>query len=190
MSEEKKKLAVIVPGMGYHKDKPLLYYAAKLAAAKGYERVWVEFHDLPVFDKKNPAVIQKAGETATAQTEEQLASVDFDKYENVLFIGKSIGTATMAKYIADHGITAKQVWYTPVEQTVSFGAKDAVAFIGDADPCSDVPSLIKMMEGMGISVHSYPDCNHSLECEDVDRNLEILRDVMQKTESYISLEGK
>lgn len=186
MLREQKNLAVIVPGMGYHKDKPLLYYAAKLAAAKGYERVWVEFHDLPVIDKLDLSLLRKTGEMTYMQTVEQLAALDFDKYERVLFIGKSIGTVTMAKYIADRGIVAKQVWYTPVEQTVTFGTKDAVAFIGDADPCSDVPSLIKTMEGMGIPVYSYPDCNHSLECGDVDRNLEILGDVMQKTEGYIS----
>lgn len=31
------KMAVFFPGIGYHCDKPLLYYAQKLAAEKGYE---------------------------------------------------------------------------------------------------------------------------------------------------------
>ena len=38
---------------------------------------------------------------------------------------------------------------------------------------------------MGITIYSYPDCNHSLECDDVDKNLVNLRDVMQKTEGFI-----
>ena len=33
------KLAVIFPGIGYHTDKPLLYYGKKAAGALGYEIV-------------------------------------------------------------------------------------------------------------------------------------------------------
>ena len=33
---DEKKLAVLFPGIGYHCDKPLLYYSAKLAGAAGY----------------------------------------------------------------------------------------------------------------------------------------------------------
>ena len=43
----KKRLAVIFPGMGYHKDKPLLYYSLKLVQGKGYEIINIEYHDLP-----------------------------------------------------------------------------------------------------------------------------------------------
>ena len=32
-----KKLAIFFPGIGYHCDKPLLYYARKLTQECGYE---------------------------------------------------------------------------------------------------------------------------------------------------------
>ena len=35
--ESKMKLAVFFPGIGYHCDKPLLYYSRKLAQEWGYE---------------------------------------------------------------------------------------------------------------------------------------------------------
>ena len=39
---QKGKLAVIFPGVGYHADKPLLYYGRKLAKQHGYqESVWI-----------------------------------------------------------------------------------------------------------------------------------------------------
>ena len=41
-----KKLAVIFPGIGYHTDKPLLYYSKKLAKTKDYEVVEIKY-DLP-----------------------------------------------------------------------------------------------------------------------------------------------
>ena len=35
----KEKLVIIFPGIGYHCDKPLLYYAKKLAKEHGYEEI-------------------------------------------------------------------------------------------------------------------------------------------------------
>ena len=43
-----KRLAVIFPGVGYHVDKPLLYYSRKLAKEYGYEvAVQITVHFLP-----------------------------------------------------------------------------------------------------------------------------------------------
>ena len=41
-----KKTAVIFPGIGYHTEKPLLYYAKKLAKQSGYEITEVPYRDL------------------------------------------------------------------------------------------------------------------------------------------------
>ncbi len=176
-----KKLAVIFPGMGYHKDKPLLYYAAKLVSSHGYEVVSVAYHNLPSAKKGDAERMREVAQVCVMQTEEQLAGIDFAGYEDILFIGKSIGTLAAAKYAADHEINAKQIWYTPVEATFSFGTKEALAFIGDKDPYSDVNKVKRMADEMGITLYTYPDCNHSLECGKVDRDIETLRDVMLKT---------
>ncbi len=150
----KKKLAVIFPGIGYHKDKPLLYYAAKLVQSAEYEVIHIEYHDMPQKIKGNAVMMKKAAEVAFAQTEEQLKTVDFSDYGEVLFIGKSIGTVALAKYVSDHGIRARQVWYTPVEATFIFPRKDVVAFIGDADPWSDVDVIRERSEALGIKLYS------------------------------------
>lgn len=179
------KIAVIFPGIGYHKDKPLLYYAAKLAVAGGYEIVNVDYHDLPQKIKGDKAMMKKAAELAYAQACEQLEEADLDSFDEVVFIGKSIGTVVSAKYLSEKSINARQIWYTPVEATFSFGAKDVVAFIGDADPWSDVDKVKVIAKEKGIPLYSYPDCNHSLECESVDSNLSILRDVMKVSEDFL-----
>ena len=41
------QLAVLFPGIGYHIDKPLLYYSAKLARARGYDLLAVQYPALP-----------------------------------------------------------------------------------------------------------------------------------------------
>ena len=43
----KNRLAVILPGIGYHKDKPLLYYATKLVKAKGYKVICIDYSGMP-----------------------------------------------------------------------------------------------------------------------------------------------
>lgn len=180
-----KKLAVLFPGIGYHKDKPLLYYATKLVQSLGYETIHIEYRSMPQKIRGDVAMMQKAAELAFVQSEEQLAEVDWDAFSEVVFIGKSIGTVALARYVQAHEICAKQVWYTPVEATFGFGARNVIAFIGDADPWSDLNEVRAMASGQGIPLDIYPGGNHSLECDDVSRNIEVLADVMKKTKAYI-----
>lgn len=183
MSE--KKLAILFPGIGYHKDKPLLYYATKLVQSLGFETIHIEYRSMTQKIRGDATMMQNAAELALSQSEEQLAEVDWDAFSEVVFIGKSIGTVALARYVQAHEIRAKQVWYTPVESTFGFGARDVIAFIGDADPLSDLNVVRTMAGEQGIPLDIYPGGNHSLECEDVSRNIEVLADVMKKTEAYI-----
>lgn len=70
MEEKKKKAAVIFPGVGYHTDKPLLYYSKKLAVAGGYEILEVSYGELPSGIKGNAAKMMEAFEMASARVEE------------------------------------------------------------------------------------------------------------------------
>ncbi|MBQ3666220.1 MAG: alpha/beta hydrolase [Lachnospiraceae bacterium] len=180
-----KKIAVIFPGIGYHKDKPLLYYATKLALGKGYEVIDITYHDMPQKIRGNETMMKNAAELAFAQSKEQLAKMDFNEYDQVLFIGKSIGTIASAKYASDYEINAKQIWYTPVEATFSYPSKNVVAMIGEEDSWSDVDVVKKLAKKNQIKLFSYAECNHSLESTDVDRNLINLRDVMIKTKEFL-----
>ena len=48
-----QKLAVFFPGIGYHNDKPLLYYSQKLAKEFGFECIKVNLpQELKVIKKK------------------------------------------------------------------------------------------------------------------------------------------
>lgn len=182
------KLAVIFPGIGYHKDKPLLYYAAKLAVSTGFEVRCIDFHDMPKKILGNAEMLQTAAEIACQQAAEQLAAVDWSAYDEILLIGKSIGTVAAAKYASDHRLAAKQIWYTPLRETFSFAPSPAdlcTAFLGSADPWSDTEMLRKTAAELQLPLYLYPDCNHSLESSDVLRNIENLHGIMQITERFI-----
>ncbi|MCR4788131.1 MAG: alpha/beta hydrolase [Lachnospiraceae bacterium] len=180
-----KKLSVIFPGIGYHTDKPLLYFGTKLARSSGYDTVFIGYHDMPQKIRGDMAMMKKAALLAYEQSADQLKSVRFEDYDDVLFIGKSIGTVAMAKYASDNKLNVRQIWYTPVEATFSFASGNTVAFIGDADPWSDVDKVKNIAKDLGIKLYSYPECNHSLECGDVARDLETLSDVMRLSELFI-----
>jgi phosphoglycolate phosphatase len=140
---------------------------------------------MPKNIKGDAAKMQEAAELAYAKAEEMLSWIDYSKYQKKVFVGKSIGTVVMSKYIQEHHLSPKQIWYTPVEATFSFPADKVIAFLGDADPWSDVEMLKQKAADANMPLYLYPNCNHSLETDDVDKNLEILRDVMLKTAEFV-----
>ena len=68
-----KKLAIFFPGIGYHCDKPLLYYARKLTQECGYEESILLSYS---YDGRNirgdEQKMQQAFEALYAQAEQQL----------------------------------------------------------------------------------------------------------------------
>ena len=124
------------------------------------------------------------------QAEAQLADVDFTAYAEVLFVSKSVGTIIASAYaqkLEETGTEAelRHILYTPLAATYNFAPKHAAAFIGTADPWSDVPAVIRMSEAQDVPMHVYENANHSLETADTLHNLKILQDVMEKTKAII-----
>lgn len=93
------RIAIFFPGIGYTCERPLLYYARKLAEQSGYECRTVPY--AYEGDMKIRGDVQKmkgAFEALYAQAKEILAGEDFEKYDEVLFVSKSVGTVIAAAY--------------------------------------------------------------------------------------------
>ena len=185
-SENSKKLAVILPGTGYTKDKPLLYYAGTIAMKKGYEIFNVDYDKFFAgvnYRNKDEmdAVTGKAYEYAARKLDE----IDFSKYETVAFIGKSFGTIVGTTYAAEHGLDLQQVWYTPVMEAYEKAVGNIVAFMGDKDPIANVDEALSRAKEKGIPLHVYPDANHSLATGDALIDIDTLKDVMTITNEFI-----
>lgn len=134
------KLVVCFPGIGYHCDKPLLYYSRKLAACAGYDHTLLlqyTYHKDGL--RGNPAALREAFDTLYAQAEAQLSAVDWPQYDDVLFLSKSIGTAVSAAFAQRHGIPCRQILYTPLSLTFAFAPQNALAFLGTAAPGAMFP---------------------------------------------------
>lgn len=180
------KLAVFFPGIGYHCDKPLLYYSRKLVQEYGYEKIVTLNY---TYDGKNlrgnGEKMRQAFDSLYIQAENSLKEIAFDQYEQILFISKSIGTIIASAYAEAQRIPCRHILYTPLKETYAFGHEAAVAFIGNSDPWSDVKKVADLSEKQNVKIHIYEGANHSLETKSVRDNLDILKDVMEKTSRYM-----
>ena len=136
MNKESHKLAVIFPGIGYTADKPLLYFSRRIAVDNGYETRIMDYKGFPPKVKGDRNRMEESFFIALRQAEEMLAGVDFAEYDDVVFIGKSIGTIVAAKIAAESPAKdrIRQVLYTPLEDTFTFPIGKAIAYTGDDDP--------------------------------------------------------
>ncbi|MGI5989891.1 MAG: alpha/beta hydrolase [Lachnospiraceae bacterium] len=181
-----EKLAVFIPGIGYNTDRPLLYYSRKLTGQLGYTPVCIKYHDMPKKVRGDAGMLEKALKIGLKQAKEQLSDIDFSEYEDVLFVGKSIGTVIAALLAEKVSAPSRLILYTPVEATFEPRLGDAIAFIGEADPWSDLNKVKTLAGEQHVPLYTYPGCNHSLECGDVIKDVDTLRAVMKLTEKFIS----
>ena len=184
-----KKLAVLFPGIGYTLDRPLLHFTRRLAIDQGYEIKTLPYTGFPskVRDDRNKML--QCYQIARDQTEKMLSDVDLSSYDEILFVGKSIGTVVAAE-LADRCPVReriRQVIYTPLEDTFSVPVGDGVVFTGGDDPWvgrrdSRIPVLCAKQN---IPCFVIPGANHSLETENVQTDLQILRKILRETERYL-----
>ena len=184
---QKGKLAVIFPGVGYHADKPLLYYGRKLAKQHGYQEICVDYGKLPEGIKGDEEKMYAAYRQALARVTEQLAGMDFSSFDRVLCLSKSIGTAVAASYDAQFQIGAGHVYYTPVESSLSAIGREGIVFHGTGDDWAKTDVIKAECERRGLPLFLEEGANHSMETGDVLRDLEILKRIMRKTDRYIAM---
>lgn len=106
-----KKICVVFPGIGYHTDKPLLYYSKKYMMAHGYDIVDVTYGKL---SGHLPEEIQKVFDDGWNKAVDCLKNVDFSDAEDIVFLSKSIGTAISARYVAEKGLKVRNIYFTPL----------------------------------------------------------------------------
>ena len=180
------KIAVIFPGIGYHKNKPLLYHSAKLAAQHGFKVKALEFSGFPQKLKGNREAMMKSFQLAIAQSEDQLKFIDFPAYDDVVFISKSIGTVAAAIYATKHEVPARQLYFTPLEQTFSLIQDgNGLVFHGTADSWVDTEAVTAGCLEKRLTLKTVLGSNHSLESDDVFANLQDLLVIMEDVNRFL-----
>ncbi|MCR4779903.1 MAG: alpha/beta hydrolase [Ruminiclostridium sp.] len=180
------KLCILFPGIGYHCEKPLLYYSSRLAKAKGYDVTALVFSDFPEGAKGNADKMRRAAAHALGQSEEQLADIGFSRFDDIVFIGKSIGTKAALAYREKHGLNARAILLTPLEMTFENDTRGCIAFHGTSDQWADTSAIERLCEENKVPLFEYKRANHSVESDDVFLNISYLRDIMEKTDHFLS----
>lgn len=196
-----KKLAVIFPGIGYHSDKPLLYYSKKAVRQRGYDIAEVVFKgidksvllgaDRLLTSSKDDAEAEKrkleAFETAFREAKEQLAEIDLSQYGDVIFVSKSIGTVVASVYAARENVPARQVYFTPLEQTFTWvEERNGLVFFGTKDPFIKTARIEELCIEKKLSYRIFENCNHSLETGELQTDLKNLTEAISDCESYLA----
>ena len=180
-----RRLAVLFPGIGYHCDKPLLYYSAKLARAAGYEVLPVPYSGFPEKVRGDGEKLRACLDLAWDQAEAMLAGVKWHDWREILFVGKSIGTLVASRYALERQLAVKSVLLTPLVETFRFVRGSAIAFHGTADPWADTGAIIAACRESGVPLFLTEGANHSLETGHVLRDLSTLRETLERIEAFI-----
>ena len=191
MNPSTNKLAIFFPGIGYHCDKPLLYYSRKLADEAGYKSILTLEYSLAGSNitgniRGDKEKMQQAFSYLYEHAAKQLSSVIWSDYNEILFVSKSIGTVIASAFAQHEKISCRQILYTPLCETYDFHPQNAIAFLGTSDPWSDIEKVTDISGEQKIPLFLYPDANHSLETKDTLRNIKTLQDVMEETKRFLT----
>ena len=183
-----KRLAVFFPGIGYTVDKPLMHYSRRLAVKHGFEIRLLPYSGFPKKVKGDRAKMQESYKIALKQAKEMLSDIDFEDYDDILFVGKSIGTIVAAKIASKSSVRdrIRFIFYTPLEETFSFPVQNAIVFTGSGDPWVDEGRIPALCNESGIPCSVIPDANHSLETADPVQDILTLQKIMFETEQYMA----
>ena len=179
------KLACLFPGIGYTCDKPLLYYSGKMLRAMGWEVRQVPYTGFPSGIKGDREKMKAAAELALSQAEKLLQDVNWEGYEEILFVSKSVGTVVSGLYAIHHHVPCRSVLFTPVEETFQFIPGKAIVFHGTADPWARSEAVLEGCRRAGLPLFVTPGANHSLETGKVEKDIEILGETMKKVSAFI-----
>ena len=185
------KLAVFFPGIGYTVDKPLLYYSRKIAAELGYEIKLLPYQGFPAKIQGDAGRMQKSFQIALSQAQEMLSETDFSAYDEILFVGKSIGTIVAAKIASDleRKERIRLIFYTPLQETFQFELGNAIVFTGSNDPWvgREHSKIAEFAAEKGYPCFVIEDANHSLETGNAVKDIENLQLIMKETKRFVEV---
>ncbi len=184
------RIAVVFPGIGYHGDKPLLYYSARMARLEyGYEIVTVKYSEYKDGNiKGDPAKMKEAAELYLEDAVRCLkeAGVEEQRTVRTLFLAKSIGTVVAGACAQKMGINAGCVYYTPLAETFQAAEQGSgIAFHGTADPWAETEQIRRLAEEKNIPLYITEGANHSLETGDTLTDIRNLEKIMNITKNYM-----
>ena len=170
-----KKLLIIFPGIGYGLDSPLLYYADFVYGTKGFDRIHMNYQS--IFSNRDLSLenkLQKVREYIL----EQVKAINFDLYDEVVFLSKSIGSVEAGILAERLNLEVTEIFITPIEEAISYCNTNSVVVIGTQDKAYEIYK--EHCDKNKIKALYINDANHSLEVEGQPyESIDVLKRVMR-----------
>ena len=173
-----KNLAVIFPGIGYNICGTLLHFSKEMLLEKNYEVIDIKYDKLP-------KDLNECYKIAYKNSKDKLSNIDFNSYNKVIFVSKSIGTIIAGKLNSEINKKINNIYFTPVEQSLNVINDYGIVFSGTKDPWINESDLKEFINKKKYPLYLYEGANHSIETEDVIKNIDYLKDIFIKCEKYI-----
>lgn len=180
---DSSKLMVLLPGVRYTVDRPLMHYITQMAYEQGMDVLAVQYYfniTQADFDWEH---IATARQDALDAVNEVIGG-----YQQVIFAAKSLGTPIAASILSTlkDDLHASAIMLTPVQHAVDLLPPHipALALIGTADRVYE-PEMVKERDGLRWLV--YDGLNHSLEVSgDWEASVKLLSKILTETADFIA----
>jgi hypothetical protein len=189
-----KSIALILPGLRYTCDMPLLYYTTELLLNKGFDilQLWADYN-IPGFEDSTQA---EQAQHLLQDSQALLNAVNHaHTYDRMLMVGKSIGTLSMTFILnmADTSIKRETIWLTPLLNLEPVAHKvqklsTPVYLAGStSDPTFD-PGIVAQIQAMpNATLDLIKNADHSLEIPgDPYKSIQALSQVVTSLRSFLS----
>jgi predicted alpha/beta-hydrolase family hydrolase len=192
--EHARHVAILLPGIGYTCDMPLLYYPARLLLARGADVLRVEYTYQRREDFKTATADEQGRRVVADVTAACHAVLAQRDYEQITLVAKSLGTLALGPVLAADPRLARAhaVWLTPllridhVRAGIARWGGHSLFVIGTADPYYDAAYLAEVQNATRGETVVLDGADHSLEIDgDVLRSLEALMQVMRALQHFL-----
>lgn len=174
-----KKIVVLFPGVNYSTDCPLLYYAGFKYEIQGYEKVAISYEDLLKQDKSLEGCIKDIKNLTLTQ----LQQFHLSKYDDIVFVSKSLGTVVAGWVEEKLCIKARHIYLTPIKETLPYiqHEKNIIAVVaGTNDKQLSADILKEHCIKENINLKQIDGVGHRLEVwGDINKNIQILREIVE-----------
>ena len=185
--------ALVLPGLGYTAQMPLLFYVAELLLAQQVDVLQVNYNYLDAFRGLDSAA--KHRRLAADSTAAYRTLIAQRPYTHLTLVGKSLGTQAMAHLLPTQTFPAhtSALWLTPVltnptvrEQITAFSGPSLVV-IGTADSFYDPGLLAEIGETPIRRFFTVEGADHGLSVDnDVFRSLQALEQVLRAVADFLN----
>ncbi|MGE6754454.1 alpha/beta hydrolase [Rossellomorea sp. NPDC071047] len=167
--EEAEGIAILLPGLGYTVQAPLLHYSTGIYLNKGYDVLHINYqYTTPDYEGFS---IEEVDDALRHDVKEVIDQVLQEKgYSHIHLVAKSFGTIALSNELARESFQdAKLIWLTPllkddeVFQAMLGSEQEGICIIGDADRHYEEARFNELKSNHRLYMHLIKGANHSLE---------------------------